>query len=168
MDDADSPLWLLTTHLALSACLLLIAEQIGASLHVVNSAIEYTKIREQFGRPIGSFQAVKHKVVDMAVDAELMMSAGWEAVTSASASAETGTATTALHLAKAFCSEAAFRIAADHIQILGGIGFTWEHSAHLYFRRAKTSEFVLGSPRWHRERLLESLANEMHCAATVR
>jgi alkylation response protein AidB-like acyl-CoA dehydrogenase len=138
-----------------AASLALVAEQIGGGEQLMSAALEYAKIRYQFGRAIGSFQAIKHKLAEDVFDVERMVSAGWHAAQTA-ATGEPG-AFNALHLAKAFCSEAYFRLAADNIQVHGGIGFTWEHSAHLYFRRAKSSELVLGSPKEHRELLLTSL-----------
>jgi alkylation response protein AidB-like acyl-CoA dehydrogenase len=118
-------------------------------------SVQYAKDRVQFGRPIGSFQAIKHKCADMLVDVESARSAayyaGW-AVTAGDAEAQI-----VGPLAKSYCSEAFFHCAAENIQIHGGIGFTWEHDAHLYFKRAKTDELLFGSPAYHRSVLADRL-----------
>jgi alkylation response protein AidB-like acyl-CoA dehydrogenase len=137
------------------ASVALAAEQTGAAAHLMEMSVEYAKLRQQFGRPIGAFQAIKHKLADMAFDMERMDSIVRHAATVAAAGSPDLPVITAM--AKVFCSEAFFRIAAETIQILGGIGFTWEHPAHLYFRRAKSSEYLLGSPARHREKLLAAL-----------
>jgi alkylation response protein AidB-like acyl-CoA dehydrogenase len=133
----------------------LAAEQVGGARRLMEMSVEYAKVREQFGRPIGSFQAIKHKCADMLVEVESSTSAAHAA---AAAIAE-GSPEAALlaSLAKAYCSEAYCQVAAENIQIHGGIGFTWEHPAHLYFRRAKSTEMLLGTPTYHRERMLEEL-----------
>jgi alkylation response protein AidB-like acyl-CoA dehydrogenase len=105
----------------------------------------------QFGRPIGSFQAIKHKCADMLVWVEAAQSAAYYAArVAAEPSAELPAVAS---LAKAYCSEAYFRTASENIQVHGGIGFSWEHDAHLYYRRAKATEVLLGSPTYHRERV---------------
>jgi alkylation response protein AidB-like acyl-CoA dehydrogenase len=138
-----------------TALLALVAEQAGGAEFLMGLSLDYAKLRHQFGRPIGSFQAVKHKLADMAFDLERMKSV----VTQLSADVVAGRPQAAVvaHLAKAFCSEAYFRIAAENIQIHGGIGFTWEHVSHLYFRRAKSTEYLLGSPAAHREQMITLL-----------
>ena len=128
----------------------LAAEQVGGAQRVLEIAVSYAKIREQFGRPIGSFQAIKHKCANMLLEIEAAKSAsyyaGW-------AAAEDDAELSLLaSMAKAYCSEAYTHAAAENIQIHGGIGFTWEHPAHLYFKRAKSSELFLGAPDYHRER----------------
>jgi alkylation response protein AidB-like acyl-CoA dehydrogenase len=133
----------------------LAAEQVGGARRLMEMSVEYAQVREQFGRPIGSFQAIKHKCADMLVEVESSTSAAYAAC----AAIEDGSEETALlcSLAKAYCSEAYCHVAAENIQVHGGIGFTWEHPAHLYFRRAKSSEMLFGSPAYHRERVLEEL-----------
>ncbi|MEX1207851.1 MAG: acyl-CoA dehydrogenase family protein [Acidimicrobiia bacterium] len=130
-------------------------EQVGGAQKCLEMSVQYAKDRVQFGRPIGSFQAIKHKCADMLVDVESAKSAayyaGW-AVT-----ADDGEAKIVGPLAKAYCSEAYFHCAAENIQIHGGIGFTWEHDAHLYFKRAKTDELLFGSPAFHRSVLADRL-----------
>ncbi|MDP9075053.1 MAG: acyl-CoA/acyl-ACP dehydrogenase [Actinomycetota bacterium] len=137
------------------AAVALAAEQVGGAQRVLEMSVDYAKVRVQFGRPIGSFQAIKHKCADMLQAVESAKSAayyaGW-----ASADDPDEFAVTAC-LAKAYCSEAYFKAAADNIQIHGGIGFTWEHPAHLYFRRAKSSEVMLGDPAYHRELLAQRI-----------
>jgi alkylation response protein AidB-like acyl-CoA dehydrogenase len=146
------------------ATLALVAEQVGGGEFLLRSAIDYAKLRHQFGRPIGSFQAIKHKLAEMTFDLERMVSAAWRAANiGEDESTEYGRA---IALAKAYCSDAYFRLAAEHIQVHGGIGFTWEHVAHLYFRRAKSSALMLGAAHVHREELLDALLRDSE-AATV-
>ena len=133
----------------------LAAEQVGGAQRVLNNAVEYAKVRVQFGRPIGSFQAIKHKCADMLLDVESAKSAAYYAAWAAQE--RNDELPIAASLAKSFCSEAYFHCAAENIQIHGGIGFTWEHHAHLYFKRAKSSELFLGDPAYHRELLAQRL-----------
>jgi alkylation response protein AidB-like acyl-CoA dehydrogenase len=136
------------------AALALAAEQAGGAGRLLEMSIDYAKLRYQFGRPIGSFQAVKHKLADMAFDVERMDSVVWQAAVAADGEQALRVAAA---LSRVFCSEAFFRVAAEAVQVHGGLGFTWEHPAHLYFRRAKSTEFLLGSPAAHRESLLQAL-----------
>lgn len=129
----------------------LAAEQVGGAQRVLEMAVEYAKSRIQFGRPIGSFQAIKHKCADMLVDVESAKSAVYYAAWAVDNAPDE--LSTVAYLVKGFCSEAYFRAAAENIQIHGGIGFTWEHDAHLYFKRAKSSEVLFGSPSYYREKL---------------
>lgn len=133
----------------------LAAEQAGAAGYLLQMCVDYAKLRHQFGQSIGAFQAIKHKLADMAFDVERMDSVVRRAATAAAV--DSPTLPVVASIAQVFCSEAFFRVAAEAIQIHGGIGFTWEHPAHLYFRRAKSSEYLLGSPAKHREILLEKL-----------
>ncbi|HEY3716426.1 MAG TPA: acyl-CoA dehydrogenase family protein [Jatrophihabitantaceae bacterium] len=131
------------------------AEQVGAAQRALDTSVEYAKMRVQFGRPIGSFQAIKHKCADMFLAVESARSAAQHAAwTADGASDQFGVAAS---IAKAHCSEALVSIAAENIQIHGGIGFTWEHSAHLYFRRARSSQIMFGPPSYHRELIALSL-----------
>ena len=141
-----------TLQIATSA---LAAEQVGGAQRVLDNAVEYAKVRVQFGRPIGSFQAIKHKCADMLLDVESAKSAAYYAAWAAQE--RNDELPIAASLAKSFCSEAYFHCAAENIQIHGGIGFTWEHHAHLYFKRAKSSELFLGDPAYHRELLAQLL-----------
>ena len=129
------------------------AEQIGGAAKCLETAVEYAKIREQFGRPIGSFQAIKHKCAEMLLEVESGRSASYYA-SSVVAAGDTESSIAAA-LAKAYCSQAYTHAAKENIQIHGGIGFTWEHDAHLYLKRAKSDELLFGSPAQHRLRLAE-------------
>jgi alkylation response protein AidB-like acyl-CoA dehydrogenase len=133
----------------------LAAEQVGGAQKVLEMAVAYAEERVQFGRPIGSFQAIKHKCADMLLEVESAKSAAYYAGWCAS---ELNDELPQLAcLAKAYCSEAYFHATAENIQIHGGIGFTWEHPAHLYFKRAKSSELLFGDPTYHRELLARRL-----------
>ena len=140
----------LSTVLDLAA-VALAAEQVGGAQKVLDMSVEYAKVRIQFGRPIGSFQAIKHKGADMLLEVESAKSAayyaGW------AAAEDNDELPVVASLAKAYCSDAYFHATAENIQIHGGIGFTWEHPAHLYFKRAKSSELLFGDPSYHRELL---------------
>ncbi len=133
----------------------LAAEQVGAAEMCLEMSVEYAKVRKQFGRPIGSFQAIKHKCADMLTMIESARSAAFYA--SALAAEGRADLSEAASSAKAFCSDTFFHCAAETIQIHGGIGFTWEHPAHLYFKRAKASEVLFGAPSFHRERVAQCL-----------
>ena len=137
------------------AAVALAAEQVGGAQRVLDNAVEYAKNRMQFGRPIGSFQAIKHKCADMLLEVESAKSAAYYGAWAAASDDEE--LPLAASLAKSYCSEAYFHCAAENIQIHGGIGFTWEHHAHLYFKRAKSSELLLGDPAYHRELLAQRL-----------
>ncbi|MCU1459200.1 MAG: acyl-CoA dehydrogenase [Actinomycetia bacterium] len=130
-------------------------EMVGGAQKVLDMSVEYAKVRVQFGRPIGSFQAIKHKCADMLLEVESAKSAAYY---SAWAAAEDSDELPVVaSLAKAYCSDAYFHAAAENIQIHGGIGFTWEHPAHLYFKRAKSSEVLLGDATYHRELLAQRI-----------
>ena len=137
------------------AVVALAAEQVGGAQKVLEMAVQYAKDRIQFGRPIGSFQAIKHKCADMLLEVESAKSAAYYGMWCA-AEMNDELASVA-SLAKAYCSEAYFHAAAENIQIHGGIGFTWEHPAHLYFKRAKSSELLFGDPSYHRELLAQRI-----------
>ena len=131
------------------------AEQVGGAQRVLDMGVDYAKNRVQFGRPIGSFQAIKHKCADMLLEVESAKSAayyaGW------AAAEDNDELPVIASLAKSYCSEAYFHATAENIQIHGGIGFTWEHPAHLYFKRAKSSELLFGDPTYHRELLAQRI-----------
>jgi alkylation response protein AidB-like acyl-CoA dehydrogenase len=137
------------------AAVALAAEQVGGAQKVLEMSVEYAKNRVQFGRPIGSFQAIKHKCADMLLEVESAKSAayyaGW------AAAEDNDELPVVASLAKAYCSDAYFHATAENIQIHGGIGFTWEHPAHLYFKRAKSSELLFGDPSYHRELLAQRI-----------
>jgi alkylation response protein AidB-like acyl-CoA dehydrogenase len=132
---------------------LLAAEQVGAAQHLLDLSVAYAKTRWQFGRPIGSFQAVKHKLADMLVDVEHARSTAYHAVWALTDGSDDPALATSI--AQATASAASARIAKDTVQVLGGIGFTWEHQAHLYFKRASTDAVLLGSAEQHRSRVAE-------------
>ena len=132
------------------ASVALLAEQAGGAMHMTQMAADYARSRHQFGRAIGSFQAVKHMCVDMLLDAQSALSAARHVA--AAFDASDPDRFTDLALAQAFCSETFVSTAATNIQVHGGIGFTWEHPAHLYLRRARTDAQIFGDPAWHRER----------------
>lgn len=135
-------------HALRMAAIAVSAENVGGAQKCLELSSDYARERMQFGRPIGSFQAIKHKLANMLIEVEQARSAAYFA----SREAATGGADLQLaaSLAKAYTSDAYFHAAADTIQVHGGIGFTWEHSAHLYFKRAKTNQLLLGSPSYHR------------------
>jgi alkylation response protein AidB-like acyl-CoA dehydrogenase len=135
------------------AAVALAAEQAGAAAFALERTVAYAKQRVQFGRPIGGFQAIKHLLADLLLESESAISAArW-----AAAAADEGDPDlpALASLVRAYCSDAFVRIAADSIQIHGGVGFTWEHAAHLYLRRARTSAQLLGDAAYHRERYLQ-------------
>jgi acyl-CoA dehydrogenase len=134
------------------AAVALAAEALGGAERCLEMATEYAKTRVQFDRPIGSFQAIKHKLADLFVAVETARSAAcWAAwVADTGDAAELGVAAA---LAKSYCTEAFFRCAAECVQVHGGIGFTWEHDAHLFLRRARGALSLLGSPAHDRERI---------------
>ncbi|MCV7054840.1 acyl-CoA dehydrogenase family protein [Mycolicibacterium gilvum] len=137
------------------ALAVLSAEQVGACERVLELATAYARTREQFGRPIGSFQAIKHKCADMLVDLEWARSASHAALQAFDSedAAIAGEAQWRASMAKAVCSESLRNAVRANVQIHGGIGFTWEDSAHLYFRRARTDEVIFGAPAQHWDRL---------------
>jgi 3-oxochol-4-en-24-oyl-CoA dehydrogenase len=142
------------------ARLLLAAEQLGGAQQVLDTAVDYARTRVQFGRVIGSFQAIKHRCADMLVEVELARSLVYSAL--ATAQADPSTLRREAAMAGAFVSDAFVQLAADNVQIHGGIGFTWEHSAHLYLKRAKSSQQLLGRPVRHRRQLAEELGIGAH------
>jgi alkylation response protein AidB-like acyl-CoA dehydrogenase len=144
------------------ATVLVAAEQLGGIGWCLHTAVEYSKVRFQFGRPIGSFQAVKHACADMYVAWELATSAVRDAAWTADH--EPLRLPAAADLAKAVASRAYFAAARDTIQLLGGIAYTWEHDAHLFYRRAISTRDLLGSPGWHEQRLLAAAESEQLAA----
>jgi alkylation response protein AidB-like acyl-CoA dehydrogenase len=146
---ADGAGWgVLSTVLDLAA-VALAAEQVGGAQRCLDMSVAYARERVQFGRPIGSFQAIKHKCADMLLEVESARSAAYHAAWCASELDDR--LPSVASLAKAYCSDAFFHVASENIQIHGGIGFTWEHPAHLYYRRAKSSDLLFGDSSYHRE-----------------
>ncbi|MGI8939447.1 MAG: acyl-CoA dehydrogenase family protein [Iamia sp.] len=151
----DGEGWAVMERVLDLAAVALAAEQVGGGQLVLDMSVQYAKDRVQFGRPIGSFQAIKHKCADMLLEVESAKSAAYYAGWCASELNDE--LPSVASLAKAYCSEAYFHAAAENIQIHGGIGFTWEHPAHLYFKRAKSSELLFGDPTYHRELLAQRI-----------
>ncbi len=129
-------------------------EQVGGAQRCLEMATDYAKARYQFGRAIGSFQAVKHAGANMLVATEHAKSAAWHAARTLDDPQE---ASIAVPLARSVCSDAYLAVAGANIQVHGGIGFTWEHDAHLYFKRAKSTTLLLGSVDAHRDRLADAI-----------
>jgi alkylation response protein AidB-like acyl-CoA dehydrogenase len=141
--------WPLLDRIVDRAKVALCAEMCGGAQKVLEMSVDYAKVREQFGRPIGSFQAIQHKCANMMVQTESAKSATYYAAWAVAN--DVAEAHLAACMAKAYCSDAYRYTAAEGIQIHGGIGFTWEHDMHLYFKRAKGSEVTFGDATWNRE-----------------
>ena len=135
------------------ATVALCAEMCGGAQKVLDMTVEYAKIRQAFGKPIGSYQGVKHKAADMLVEVENSKSITYYAAWAVDEGVAEGPL--AVSMAKAYVSDAYRRVSAAGIQLHGGIGFTWEHDLHLYFKRAKGSEFTFGDATYHRERVAQ-------------
>jgi alkylation response protein AidB-like acyl-CoA dehydrogenase len=135
------------------AAIALANEMVGGAQALLDSAVKYSKLRVQFGREIGSFQAIKHKLADLLLEVELAKSAAYYAAQAAAVDDPEWPALASL--AKAATSETYLHAAAECIQIHGGIGFTWDNDTHLWFKRAKSSEVFLGHPSYHRELLMQ-------------
>ena len=133
----------------------LCAEMVGGAQRVLDLSVAYAKERVQFGRPIGSFQAIKHKCAEMMLQVESAKSAAYYAAWAVDE--DVPEAPLAVSMAKAYCSDAYRNTAGEGIQIHGGIGFTWEHDMHLYFKRAKYAEFTFGDATYHRELVAQEL-----------
>ncbi len=131
------------------------AELLGASVRCLDDTVEYARERVQFGRPIGSFQAVKHRCADMLVDVEGMRSTAWWAAWCLSVGDDERSV--AASTAKAWCSDAADRVLASTLQVHGGIGFTWECDVHLYLKRVQLDRVSFGNAAFHRDRLADLL-----------
>uniref|UniRef100_A0AAU3H4G7 Acyl-CoA/acyl-ACP dehydrogenase n=1 Tax=Streptomyces sp. NBC_01401 TaxID=2903854 RepID=A0AAU3H4G7_9ACTN len=142
-------------HVRDLACTALAAEQVGAAARCLELTVEYARDRVQFGRPIGSFQAVKHRLADAYVLVESARSAALGAAFAADE--DPGALPRAAAVAKSVCSEAFSAVAGEMIQLHGGIGITWEHDAHRYFKRAHGAGELFGAPAHHRARLAAGL-----------
>jgi alkylation response protein AidB-like acyl-CoA dehydrogenase len=141
--------WEVLSAMGNAGRVMLSAEMMGAAQKVLEMSVEYAKVRVQFGRPIGSFQAVQHKCANMMIDVEGAKSAAYYAAWAVSNGVPE--APVAAAVAKAAASDAFRRVSAEGIQVHGGIGFTWDHDLHLYFKRAKSSEVMLGDASFNRE-----------------
>ena len=160
MGDAGQAWSALSTVIDL-ATIALAAEQVGGSQQLLDMTVAYTSERVQFNRTIASFQAVKHKAADMMLKTEVARSAVYYAACVAQEALQggplAGELPEAASVAKSYCSDAYFAVAGDAMQLFGGVGFTWEYDVHLYFKRAKSSEHLLGNGVAHRERLASIL-----------
>jgi alkylation response protein AidB-like acyl-CoA dehydrogenase len=137
------------------AAIALAAEQVGGAQRCLDLAVAHAKTRIQFGRPIGSFQAIQHRCADMMLQVESARSAAYYA---ACVAAEGGAELPRVaSLAKVYCSDAYFQCAADSLQVHGGVGFTWEYDVQLHLKRAQWTQSFLGDPTWHRERVARAI-----------
>jgi alkylation response protein AidB-like acyl-CoA dehydrogenase len=141
------------------------AEMLGGASRAMDLAVEYAKDRVQFGRPIGSFQAVKHRCADMLVDVEGMRSSAYWAAWCIGAGHED--ASIAASTAKTWCSDASKRVMGSALQVHGGIGFTWEHDLHLFLKRAQLDQWSFGDATFHRQRLAELLRPRVETGRSV-
>ena len=135
------------------------AEMVGGMQKVLETAVDYASTRYQFSRPIGSFQAVKHKAADMLIDFEGARTATAAALDALDA--KQAESSLLVSVAKAHTGPAYLRMATENIQIHGGVGYTWEYDVHLYFRRAHSSAILLGDASWHQNRLAEALVLQL-------
>jgi alkylation response protein AidB-like acyl-CoA dehydrogenase len=141
------------------------AEMLGSASRAMDMAVDYAKERVQFGRPIGSFQAVKHRCADMLVDVEGMRSSAYWAAWCIGAGHED--ASVAASTAKIWCSDASKRVMASALQVHGGIGFTWEHDLHLFLKRAQLDQVSFGDAPFHRQRLADLLRPRVEAGRSV-
>ena len=139
-----------------AGALVLAAGAVGASAHLLATSVEYARTRLQFGRAIGSYQGVKHRCADMHVRVEESRSAAYHAAWTLDGATDDDVRT-AVDLATVVTGEAFPQVAKDTVQVHGGIGFTWEHQAHLYYKRAYTDAVLLGSAEQHRDRIAASV-----------
>jgi alkylation response protein AidB-like acyl-CoA dehydrogenase len=136
-------------------CVALAAESTGIAQRTMEMAVEYAKDRKQFGRPIGSYQAVSHRCAQMLLETENSRSAVYGAAWAADAEPES--LPLAASMAKAYASDAGWRVPDASIQVHGGIGFTWEHDLHFFLKRGKANAAMFGDARWHRERVADAV-----------
>jgi alkylation response protein AidB-like acyl-CoA dehydrogenase len=147
------------------ACVALSAELTGVAQRALEMAVEYAKERQQFGRPIGSYQAVSHRCAQMLLETENSRSATLYAAWTADAEPES--LPLAASMAKAYASDAGMRVADAAIQVHGGIGFTWEHDLHFFLKRATGDAAMFGDPKWHRERVADRVLADVGEIAAV-
>ena len=140
------------------ATVALCAEMVGGMQWILDTTVDYAKTRQQFGRPIGSFQAVQHQCADMLLMTESARSATYYAAWAVTEGAPN--AGTAVSIAKAYCSDAFREVGNRGVQVHGGIGFTWEHDLQLYYKRSKASETMFGDATFHRERIARAVVDE--------
>lgn len=138
-------------------CVALAHEMIGGAQHLLETTVDYTKIRYQFGRPIGSFQGLKHRCADLLMEVEMAKAATHHAARCLAAGEGEPYAAS---MAKAMAADTYMKAAKEAIQMRGGIGFTWEEDTHLWYKRAKSSEVFMGTPSLHRERMMAIIERE--------
>jgi alkylation response protein AidB-like acyl-CoA dehydrogenase len=155
--------WPLLDRIVDRAKVALCGEMCGGAQKVLEMSVDYAKVREQFGRPIGSFQAIQHKCANMMVQVESSKSATYYAAWAVAN--DVPEAHLAACMAKAYCSDAYRMVSGEGIQIHGGIGFTWEHDMHIYFKRAKGSEVTFGDATWNRELVAQVVLDQPESAA---
>jgi alkylation response protein AidB-like acyl-CoA dehydrogenase len=141
------------------------AEMLGAADRVLAMTVQYAKDRVQFGKPIGSFQAIKHMLADALVDVEGMRSTSYYAAWCAAA--DDGERSLSASMAKAWCSDASRRVMAAGLQVHGGIGFTWEHDMHLYLKRAQLDQVSYGDAAAHRDRIATLLRRRLEAGQAL-
>ncbi len=137
------------------ACVALAAESTGVAQRTMEMAVEYAKDRQQFGRPIGAYQAVSHRCAQMLLETENARSAVYGAAWAADAEPES--LPLAASMAKAYASDAGWRVPDASIQVHGGIGFTWEHDLHFFLKRGRANAALFGDAKWHRERVADAV-----------
>jgi alkylation response protein AidB-like acyl-CoA dehydrogenase len=147
------------------ACTAIAAESTGIAQRTMEMAVEYAKDRQQFGRPIGAYQAVSHRCAQMLLETENSRSAVYGAAWAADAEPES--LPLAASMAKAYASDAGWRVPDASIQVHGGIGFTWEHDLHLFLKRGKANAAMFGTASWHRERVADAVLAEQPAAAAA-
>jgi alkylation response protein AidB-like acyl-CoA dehydrogenase len=147
------------------ACVAIAAESTGVAQRTMEMAVAYAKDREQFGRPIGAYQAVSHRCAQMLLETENSRSAVYGAAWAADA--EPDSLPLAAAMAKAYASDAGWRVPDASIQVHGGIGFTWEHDLHFFLKRGKANAATFGDARWHRERVADLVLAEAHAPAAA-
>jgi alkylation response protein AidB-like acyl-CoA dehydrogenase len=140
------------------ACVALAAESTGVAQRAMEMAVAYAKDRQQFGRPIGSYQAVSHRCAQMLLETENARSAVYGAAWAADAAPES--LPLAASMAKAYASDVGWRVPDASIQVHGGIGFTWEHDLHLFLKRGRANASTLGDAKWHRDRVADAVLAE--------
>jgi alkylation response protein AidB-like acyl-CoA dehydrogenase len=137
------------------ACVALAAESTGVAQRALEMSVEYAKDRQQFGRPIGAYQAVSHRCAQMLLETENSRSAVYGAAWAADAEPES--LPLAASMAKAYAADAGWRVPDMAIQVHGGIGFTWEHDLHFFLKRGRANAAMFGDPKWHRERVADAV-----------
>ena len=147
------------------AAVALAAEQVGGAQRCLDMSVGYAKVRHQFGRPIGAFQAIKHRCADMLLRVESARAAAYYAAWAAAEGSDDLPAVASL--ARAYCSEAFTWVAGETIQVHGGIGFTWEHDLHLFLKRAQLDQVTFGDAAFHRERLAGLLRPRVEAGESV-